>query len=218
MSSTIPIFSFDGTAKSEGQVLPEQWLDAKPLKPGTIAQVAVALQSHGRPVLAHTKTRGEVSGGGRKPWKQKGTGRARQGSIRSPQWKGGGVVFGPRNNRNYFLNINKAMVRRAFAQLLKEHATEGGMAVLETNGGIEPKTNAMAKTLKKLSSQWKPSGPLMMVVGGDADANVRRMTRNLKECALTDIAELGVLDLLKYPAVLFTHTAFDQLAKRTTKK
>ncbi len=208
-------------------MVPEQWLSVKKLKPGAIAQVATALRSHQRQVLAHTKTRADVSGGGKKPWKQKGTGRARQGSIRSPQWKGGGVVFGPRSNRNYFLRINKTLVRRAFDALLHEHVAEGGLAVLETTSAPESKTKTMATAVKNISSQWVVAGQnvrpslrnprLMMVVAGSADAMVRRMTRNLKECALTDIAEFGVLDLLQYPALLLTTSAFEQLKKRTVR-
>ena len=99
--STVKIYNLEGQVIKEQQVS-EQRFAVKPL-PSLIHDVVIAQQANKRRATAHTKTRGEVSGGGKKPWRQKGTGRARHGSIRSPLWKGGGVTFGPRNDRNYFV-------------------------------------------------------------------------------------------------------------------
>src|SRR3989339_449677 len=90
------------------------------VKPEVVHQVVVGKQSNKRQVLAHTKTRADVSGGGKKPWKQKGTGRARHGSSRSPIWIGGGVTFGPRKDRNFGVKINKKMARKALAMALSD--------------------------------------------------------------------------------------------------
>lgn len=221
MDYVLPVFGIDGI-KKEGHPVPSEWLAVKVLKPSAIHQVALALQSHARVAVAHTKTRGEVSGGGKKPWKQKGTGRARQGSIRSPQWKGGGVVFGPRNDRNFFQKVNKTMVRRVFQQLLKEHIEGNALAVLETSAAVEPKTRVMSKALTEIGKQWdaaakrksKKANILLVVSAAAKERNIRRMADNIPTLAITDIAELGVLQLLRYQAVLITPSALNGLATR----
>ncbi len=221
MDYVLPVFGLDGI-KKEGHAVPSEWLVVKSLKPAAIHQVALALESHARVNVAHTKTRSEVSGGGKKPWKQKGTGRARQGSIRSPQWKGGGVVFGPRNDRNFFQKVNKTMVRRVFQQLIKEHIEENAIAVLETSAVVEPKTRVMAKALTEIGKQWGPAlkrkskkaNMLLVVSAAAKERNIRKMSDNIPTLAITDVAELGVLQLLRYPAVLLTPSALIGLAKR----
>ncbi len=222
MATVLPVFGIDGAIK-EGYTVPSEWLDVKPIKPAAIHQVALALESHSRVAVAHTKTRGEVSGGGKKPWRQKGTGRARQGSIRSPQWKGGGIVFGPRNDRNFFQKVNKTMVRRVFGQLLKEHIEADAVAVLDTTDVTEAKTRVMAKALTEIGKSWKAiakrkskkANMLLVVSAAGKDQNIRTMADNIPTLAITDVAELGVLQLLRYPAVLFTSSAVSGLVNRS---
>src|SRR3989338_3722744 len=106
----VPIYHNDGTIVGARELNAAVFgVKSQPL---LVHQVVVAEQANARRPIAHTKTRGEVRGGGRKPWRQKGTGRARQGSIRAPQWKGGGVVFGPTKERNFSKKINKRMRRQ----------------------------------------------------------------------------------------------------------
>jgi len=113
----------------EGKATGELELNAKHfgVKPdqALVHAVVVAQQANARRPIAHTKNRGEVAGGGKKPWKQKGTGRARQGSIRSPQWKGGGVVFGPRNIRNFSVKVNRKVKQKALFMALTDKAESG---------------------------------------------------------------------------------------------
>ena len=102
------------------------------LNEGLLHQVVVALEANSRQVLAHTKDRSEVRGGGRKPWKQKGTGRARHGSIRSPIWKGGGVTFGPQKIRNFTKKLNKQVKRKALAMTLSDKVSNNNFIAIES--------------------------------------------------------------------------------------
>lgn len=123
--------------------------------PGLIEQAIVTHLANRRIVTAHTKTKGEVRGGGKKPWKQKGTGRARHGSIRSPQWKGGGVIFGPRKNRNFTLKMNVSAKRKALLMSLSDKAMGEAITVVDALDMATPKTKTFATTLKKLSIDKK---------------------------------------------------------------
>ena len=114
----VAVYNTEGKKVSD-QELPDRLFAVEP-NHDMIHQVIVAQQNNHRRVLAHTKDRSEVRGGGKKPWRQKGTGRARHGSIRSPLWKGGGVTFGPRNDRNFSKNINRKMAFGALAMIMSD--------------------------------------------------------------------------------------------------
>jgi large subunit ribosomal protein L4 len=121
------------------------------LSPALVHEAVVAQQANSREAIAHTKTRGEVAGSSKKPWAQKGTGRARHGSTKSPIWVGGGITFGPRNDRNFSLKINKRAKRKALAMILSEKvATERFVAIdaLDLKNG---KTKELAQILKNNS-------------------------------------------------------------------
>lgn len=121
-----------------------------PIKEGLIHLAVVAQAANARNTHAHTKTRGEVRGGGKKPWKQKGTGRARHGSIRSPIWRKGGVVFGPRTDRNYSLKINHKAKQKALCMVLSQKAGEGRLVLLDDFALTQPKTREALAVLKNL--------------------------------------------------------------------
>jgi large subunit ribosomal protein L4 len=114
-------------------------------------QVVTAMQANARPNIAHTKDRGEVRGGGRKPWQQKGTGRARHGSIRSPIWRGGGVTHGPRNEKNYSQIIPKKMRAKALFMALSRKLKDGELMFVDSFALSEPKTAVAKKALTTLS-------------------------------------------------------------------
>lgn len=120
-----------------------------PLRPLLVQQAIVIQQANKRRPIAHTKTRGEVSGGGRKPWKQKGTGRARQGSIRSPQWKGGGVVFGPSHDREFSKKINQKAKQKALRMALSDKASSKHIIVIDKISLENRKTKEFERQLKK---------------------------------------------------------------------
>ncbi len=170
--------------------------------------VRVALANK-RQVLASTKTREEVSGGGRKPWRQKGTGRARHGSIRSPLWKGGGVTFGPTSERNFKLKINKKMARKAFLTALSAKAKDGELLVLDGLKLSAPKTKEMAKIMKNFS-QVK-NGLLALA---EKSEDIKRAGRNLPNLNIINIDNLNILDILKYKYLIFTKEGIEHLSKK----
>jgi len=161
-------------------------------KPVVVHQVFVAQAANQRQPWADTKTKGEVRGGGRKPWAQKGTGRARHGSIRSPIWKGGGVTFGPLSIRNYKAKVNRGTRRLATRMCLSDKAKNGTLLAIDNFAFENPKTKIFAVFLKKLSAKAKS----FLVVTAEKDEMVLRMTRNLPGVRTTRAADLNVTDLL----------------------
>ncbi len=170
--------------------------------------VRIALANQ-RQVLASTKDRSEVSGGGRKPWRQKGTGRARHGSIRSPLWKGGGITFGPTKERNFKLKINKKMARKAFLTALSTKAKDSELLVLDDLKLSAPKTKEMAKIMKNFP-QVKNS--LLVLTG--KNENIKRAGRNLSNLRIINIDNLNILDIFKYKHLIFTKDGIEYLSKK----
>ena len=162
-----------------------------------------------RPVLASTKDRSEVRGGGRKPWRQKGTGRARHGSIRSPLWKGGGVTFGPTSERNFKLKINKKMAQKALITALSGKAKDNEILILEDLKLSAPKTKEMAKVMLNFS-QIKNA----LLVISEPNENVKRAGNNLPNLEIININNLNILDILKYQYVILTKDGIEYLNKK----
>jgi large subunit ribosomal protein L4 len=170
---------------------------------------------------ASTKKRDEVRGGGKKPWRQKGTGRARQGSIRSPQWAHGGVVFGPQP-RSYVTSLNKKERRAAMHAALTDKFQSGGVTVLDTAALDLTKTKALAALLFG-SPKAAKTGPRTLVVFATEElANVgtalRRTGRNLERVAVTHTGELDVKDVVGYGRLVLTSAAHDALAGKFATK
>ena len=172
-------------------------------------QVVTAQLAAARSGTASTKTRSEVRGGGKKPWRQKGTGRARHGSIRSPIWVGGGVVHGPKP-RDYSVSVNKKMRRAALRSALASKAGDGSVWVLD--GFDEARTKAAAACLKAAGI----AGRILVVLDpeDDASATVDRAFRNLDRAAFTLYTSLSTYDVLVADAVIFTTSALDRLTSR----
>ncbi|MDE2481814.1 MAG: 50S ribosomal protein L4 [bacterium] len=162
---------------------------------------------------ASTKKRDEIAGGGRKPWKQKGTGRARQGSIRSPQWRHGGVVFGPQP-RSYVTDLNKKERKLAFVAALSDRFKNDAVTVLDASSFSIVKTADFAKLIFGSAKDAK-TGPSTLVVLGKGEANadaIHRVARNLKRVGVTDTGSLDVKDVLRYDRIIFTTAAFDAVS------
>ena len=157
------------------------------------------ISANQRQVLASTKMRGEVSGGGKKPWRQKGTGRARHGSIRSPLWKGGGVTFGPTSERNFKLGINKKMARKAFLTALSGKVKDNELLVLDELKLMAPKTKEMAKIMKNFP-QIK-NGLLI----SPKDENIKKAGRNLPNLSIASIDNLNISDILKHKYLILDY-------------
>lgn len=169
-------------------------------------QAVVRQMANGRAGTHSTKTRSEVSGGGRKPWKQKGTGRARQGSTRASQWVGGGIAFGPKP-RSYEQAMNKQDRRLALASAI---STQAGVSAVFDGTAIEPKTKAFASALKAMGYE----GQKVLIVAGKDELNLRRASQNLDKVALAEPENLSVYALLWAERVLYTPAALDVLEGR----
>ncbi len=153
------------------------------------------------------KTRAEVRGGGRKPWRQKGTGRARQGSIRSPQWKGGGVVFAPKP-RDYSYTTPKKVRRLAMKSVLTSKVKENEIIVVDSLSFEAPKTKEMVKVLKAINADKKA-----LIVTVDADANVIKSASNIPNVQTAMAANLNVYDILKYNSFIVTKDALEKISE-----
>lgn len=173
-----------------------------------VLDVVTAYRAGIRAGTAATKTRADVSGGGRKPYKQKGTGRARQGSIRSPILRGGGVVFGP-HPRDFSKKVNKKTVALAFRRALSEKLAAGAVAVAEGLGTIEPKTKAVAGLLRKIAG-----GRPALLVTGAASKGLNQAARNLPKVEVTTAAQAHVYQIERYPVIVADAAGLDGLTAR----
>ena len=154
------------------------------------------------------KTRAEVRGGGRKPWRQKGTGRARQGSIRSPQWRGGGIVFAAKP-RSYRYTTPKKVRRLAMKSVLTSKVQEEELIVVDKFALDAPKTSAFAKHLKAMGANEKA----LFVTADESDKNLVLSARNLKNVKVLSVGTLNVYDILKYDSLILTKDALDKLVE-----
>ena len=173
-----------------------------------VSQALRVFLANKRQVLASTKDRAQVRGGGKKPWRQKGTGRARHGSIRSPLWRHGGVTFGPTKERNFKLKINKKMARKAFLIALSAKAKDNEILVFEELKLAAPKTKEAAKIMANFS---QVKNGLLII---PKDENLKKSFRNLPNIATANISSLNILDVLKYRHLIFTKDGIEYLTKQ----
>lgn len=199
----VPVLDETGAQVGERELAP-QVFEAKVSVP-LMHQVVVAGLASLRRGTHSTKTRGEVSGGGRKPWRQKGTGRARQGSIRAPQWTGGGVVHGPKP-RDHSMRVNKKMKRGALRSALTDALRSGKLAVVRELAFEEPKTKRAAEILSALGLTRKV---LLVLPGPTDDGAVEKSFRNLPNVRIAYAPSLGTYEVLAADHVLFTQAALD---------
>lgn len=189
-------------------VLPKEIFEV-PMNADLVHQVFVSQMSNMRQNSAHTKNRGEVRGGGRKPWRQKGTGRARHGSIRSPIWVGGGVSGGPRNERNYKKDIPKMMKKKALFMILSEKAKNDLLVVLDKLEIEKPKTKIVSEMIKKLPV----SDNSRLVACAKGNDKVFLSARNIARTRVLEARNLNVVDLLNYKYLLTTKEGIKEIEK-----
>lgn len=187
--------------------LPETVFGVKPMK-GFLHEVVTAYEANQRGGTAHTKTRSEVRGGGRKPWKQKHTGRARHGSIRSPLWRKGGVVFGPRHH-SYRQDLPPRKAKLALAQALTARAADGSLRVVDSLALDGAKTKQVAALLKALNA-----GERSLLVTEQYDENLARASRNIATVRVTLVAHLNAYEVLACRSLIITRAALEKLAPR----
>ncbi len=181
-------------------------------KKDLIHQVYVAQRANARQPWAHAKDRSDVRGGGKKPWKQKGTGRARHGSIRSPLWSGGGVTFGPLKSRSYKQKINKKMNVKAVTMCLSDKVSAEKLFVLESTD-FEGKT----KNIDTLRNALPTKGKTTLFVTESTDEALLLAARNIKKFDVVRAQDVTVVDLLNHQYVLGSEAAMNVLVERLTK-
>jgi large subunit ribosomal protein L4 len=181
-------------------------------------QAMVAQMANSRQVLAHTKDRSEVSGGGKKPWKQKGTGRARVGSSRSPIWIGGGVTFGPTKDRNFKKKINQKMKQKAMFMVLTDRVKNNALVVLDSLELAEFKTKKFNEILSAIEKKVLNNDRRDVLIINDAkDDKVKYSGRNLVGTKIINLENVNLLDLLNYKNLLLTEKAVAAFTKRYNK-
>ena len=174
----------------------------------------VAQDANARRVYASTKGKGEVRGGGKKPWKQKGTGRARHGSIRSPIWRGGGIVSGPRANRNYSLKINKKVKKKALCMVLSARASEGRIVLLDTLAVPTAKTKQASLLLTKLPLIEFAKGRKFAVITPPHTPELSRSLRNLPRVVIIPALSLNLKDLIASPSLVIPLASLESIEKQ----
>lgn len=228
--ATIKVYNQQGQAIGE-----QQFSDAAfgvTINPAAVYQAAVAQQANARTVLAHAKDRSEVRGGGRKPWRQKGTGRARHGSIRSPLWRGGGVTFGPTKDRNFSLKINKKAKRKALAMSLTDKVANGNMLGLDALELAEVKTKKLFELLRNLqlrqstaaaskkagtpSSRVKKIESVLLIIDKKNDL-VSRSGRNIPKVRVITAGSLNIVEVLKAAKIVATVAALKKIEENLIK-
>lgn len=194
-------------------------------KEALLHQAMVAQMANERQVLAHTKTKSEVRGGGKKPWKQKGTGRARAGSSRSPIWIGGGVTFGPTKDRNFKKDINKKMKQKAMFMVLSDRVKSNNLIILDSLLMEEYKTKLFNDMLKNLEAKFALKDTKeqqkkakikrsVLVLNDKKDDKVKYSGRNLVGVEMSNLDNINILDLLKYKNIILTVDGVKKLEER----
>ena len=201
----VPVYNLEGQQVDTIDL--NERIFAAPIKEVAIHQAAVRQLANRRQGTAATKTRSAVSGGGSKPWRQKGTGRARQGSTRAPQWRHGGIVFGP-HPRDYRQDMPRKARRAAVRSLLTSKVTENRLRVLDQLQLGEGKTKRVVALLSALNVQGKA-----LISMGANDENTVRAARNLPGIKTLPAANLNALDLLDYDTLILTREGIDVLER-----
>ncbi|HBR78803.1 MAG: 50S ribosomal protein L4 [Candidatus Moranbacteria bacterium GW2011_GWE1_35_17] len=180
-----------------------------PLNTELLHEVYVSMDANQRVAIAHTKGRGEVAGSGKKPWKQKGTGRARVGSVRSPIWRGGGIVFGPTKDRNFKKKINKKANAKAILMALSEKLRSEKLIIVDKVEAMNKKTRDIASGLNSL----KLRGSILINLS-EAEKDTYLYSRNIKNVKCIPVNNLNVLDILNHKSVVLSEESVKYLEKK----
>jgi large subunit ribosomal protein L4 len=211
-----PVYNEKGK-ETERISLPKEIFGVK-VNSDLVHQVVVSQMANRRQALAHTKDRSEVSGGGRKPWRQKGTGRARHGSIRSPLWRGGGVTFGPTKERAFKKRIPQKMKRKSLFMVLTAKAKKKLLLILDKLEIEKAKTKEMVQLLNNLRSEIKDfkKGSILIALP-KVDKKILLATKNIAQTEVLEARNLNVLDLLSFQYLIMPKESIDVIKKTFVK-
>ena len=210
MTDTLPLYNQSG--QEIAQVSVKEELISGDINPSLLRQVITAYQSNQRQGNASTKTRGNVRGGGAKPWRQKGTGRARVGSSRNPIWTGGGVAFGPLP-KDYRQTVPKKIRNKATVMALKQKIETKALIILDEFKVTEPKTKILVQLLKTIGAE---KGKKLLLLD-TADENVFRAARNIKDLTLRHVDNSSALDFISADKIVMTKKIFEQIQAKFSK-
>lgn len=200
---------YNQEGKETGQIELDASLFDVEVNPALVHEAVVAQMANAREAVAHTKDRSEVAGTGKKPWKQKGTGRARHGSRRSPIWIGGGITFGPRSDRNFSMKMNKKARRKALAMVLTDKVKNGNFIAVEKMSAEDGKTKQLSAMLKHLPIAGKKT----LILVEPENRQVSMAAKNIPNIQTLPINALNVVELLKKPNVLISKDGIDLLTQ-----
>lgn len=206
--STVSLYSKQGVKQTATVTLPKEVFAVEVKDHEALKYTYTAYLANGRSAHAKALSRGEVRGGGRKPWKQKGTGRARFGSIRVPQWRGGGIVHAPTGNENFTKTIGKATKRTALRQALSIAAAEKRIIAVETFAEVSGKTADFSKLLTSIEAKGN-----VLVVTDHITEKLEQATRNLPQVTLTHANYLNTFNLVNADTIVCTKEAIDKIAE-----
>jgi large subunit ribosomal protein L4 len=228
MPTKIKIYNQQADSVSEQEVSSKVF--ALKISQDLIHQAMVAQMSNERQVLAHTKTKGEVSGGGRKPWKQKGTGRARAGSSRSPIWIGGGVIFGPTKDRNFKKKINRKMKQKALCMAISDRTASGQLAVIDKFEISDFKTKIFDKIITGFEQKVFGKNELkgaqktkadkhrsILLLNDQREDKIVNSARNLAGLTILNYENINLLDILKHKQLILTQGIAQKLSEQYSK-
>jgi large subunit ribosomal protein L4 len=206
---------YNQNAEAAGKMEVSDAVFGLPMNRDLLHQVVVSQMANKRQVVAHAKGRSEVRGGGIKPWRQKGTGRARHGSIRSPIWKGGGVTHGPLKWKDYSKKINRKMARKALNVALSSKVRDGQFIVLDAFTIDEPKTRIASKIMRSISGLFSEvkARRILLVVPSMQESNLERSMRNLPNVEMIEARNLNSLQVLNTPGLVVLKDAVTVLEK-----
>lgn len=194
--------------KKDGSITLPEGVFGVEMNEDLLHQVIVGMQSNARTNVAHVKDRSEVAGGGKKPWKQKGTGRARHGSSRSPIWRGGGITFGPRNERNFTKKINKKMRIKALYMALSNKVSDNEIIFVDTLGIDTPKTAEALKVIQGLAKikdaevLTTKKHNVALFVTAEKDAAAKMSFSNFGNVKVVEAQNINPVDVMKYKYVV----------------
>ena len=224
---SINIKIYNQKAEEAGDIKLSDKIFGVKINEGLVHQAVVAQMANIRQVLAHTKDRSEVRGGGRKPWRQKGTGRARAGSIRSPIWIGGGITFGPRKTRNFKKKINKKMSQAATMMVLSDKVVSKNLVVLDKLEIKEFRTKVINNILENLekkviklenkqtkNTKTRNQKRSLLIINDKKDDKIKFSGRNLAGVKIININNINILDLIKYKNLILTKGGVKKLEKK----
>lgn len=207
----VAVYKIDGS--QAGTMTIPEGIFAVEINPGLVHEAVVAQEANSRTRYAQTKDRSEVRGGGRKPWKQKGTGRARHGSRRSPIWIGGGITFGPVAERVFGKKINKRAKQKALRMVLTDKVKENQLVVVEDLNLPEAKTKHVVEMRSKLPG----ADASALIVADQNNEGMKKAARNIEKTATISAHSINVRDLLKYQYTIVSKAALEAIIKQYSK-